>query len=163
MRGTRTRKTLGIALTAICAVALGVVAGAQAPDPMVGTWKLDVAKSSYSPGPVPKSSTVVITAAGTGIKLAIDTVLGDGAPLKWGYTNARDGKDTPVTGNPAYDTAAATQKSPTEGSIVYKKGGKAVVTVTTTVSKDGKTLSTMATGTDPKGQAIHNMAVYTRQ
>jgi hypothetical protein len=163
MRATWTRQTVGIALTAIAALALGVAAGAQAPDPLVGTWKLDVAKSTYKPGPAPKSATVVIDAAGKGIKVAIDAVMGDDAAMKWGYTSARDGKDAPVTGNPYYDAAAATQTSPTEGTIVYKKDGKTVVTAKTSVSKDGKTLTVTSTGTDPKGQAMHNVALYTKQ
>ncbi len=61
--------------------------------------------------------------------------------MKWGTPAMRDGKDVPVTGNPDYDTAAVTQTSPTEGTIVYKKGGKAVVTAKTSVSKDGKTMT----------------------
>jgi hypothetical protein len=163
MRATWTRQTVGIALTAIAALALGVAAGAQAPDPLVGTWKLDVAKSTYKPGPAPKSATVVIDAAGKGIKVAIDAVGGDGVAMKWGYTSMRDGMDAPVTGNPAYDTVGVTQASPTEGTIVYKKGDKAIVTVKTAVSKDGKTMTATTTGTDPKGQAMNNVALYTKQ
>jgi hypothetical protein len=150
-------------LAVVCAVAFGVAAGAQAPDPMVGTWKLDVAKSTYKPGPAPKNVTVVIDAVGKGIKVAVDAVMGDGAAMKWGYSTMRDGKDTPVTGNPNYDTANATQTSPTDGTIVYKKGGKTVATLKTSVSKDGKTLTTTTDGTDPKGQTMHNVAVYTKQ
>jgi len=163
MRATWTRQTVGIALTAICALALGVAAGAQAPDPAVGTWKLDLAKSTYKPGPAPKSATVVIDAAGKDLKVAIDLVGADGVAMKYGYTSARDGKDVPVTGNPNYDTAAVTQASPTEGTTVYKKGGKAVVTVKTSVSKDGKTMTATSAGTDPKGQATNNVAVFTKQ
>ncbi len=163
MRATWTRQTVGIALSAICALALGVAAGAQAPDPLVGTWTLDVAKSTYKPGPAPKSATVVIDAAGKGIKVAVDLVGADGAPMKFGYTSLRDGKDVPVTGNPNYDTAAVTQVSPTEGTIVYKKGGKDIATVKTSVSKDGKTMTATTKGTDPKGQAMNNVAHYTKQ
>ena len=162
MRATWTRLATGIAVTTVCALALNVSATAQATDPLVGTWKLDVAKSTYKPGPAPKSATVVIDAAGKGIKVAVDAVMADG-PMKWGYTSARDGKDAPVTGNPMYDTASATQTSPTEGTIVYSKGGKAVATVKTAVSTDGKSMTATTTGTDAKGQAIHNVAVYTKQ
>jgi hypothetical protein len=163
MRATWTRQLTGIALAAGFAMALGVAMGAQPTDPLVGTWKLDVAKSTYKPGPAPKSATVVIDAAGKGLKVAVDAVMGDGAAFKWGYTSARDGKDVPVTGNPNYDTANVTQTSPTEGTIVYKKGGKAVVTAKTSVSKDGKTLTVTSTGTDPKGQAMNNVALYAKQ
>ena len=163
MRATWTRH-VGIALTGICALALGVaVANAQTPDPLVGTWKLDVAKSTYKPGPAPKSATVVITAAGKGLKIDIDAVGGDGTPMKWMYANERDGKETPVTGNPAYDTVSVAQNSPTEGTITYKKGGKTIATAKTSLSKDGKTLTVTTTGTDPKGQAMNNVGLYTKQ
>ena len=163
MRATWTRH-VGIALTGICALALGVAAAnAQAPDPLLGTWKLDVAKSTYKPGPAPKSATVVITGAGKGLKIDIDAVSGDGKPMKWMYANERDGKDTPVTGNPAYDTVSVMQNSPTEGTITYKKGGKAIATAKTSLSKDGKTLTVTTTGTDPTGQAMNNVALYTKQ
>jgi hypothetical protein len=162
MRATWTSRFAGIALTAIVVVAVGIATAAQAPDPLVGTWKLDLAKSTYKSGPTPKSATVVIEAAGKGIKVSIDAVTADG-PLKWGYTSARDGKDSPITGHPYYQAVAATQTSPTEGTIVYKAGGKAVVTVKTAVSKDGKTLTATTTGTDAKGQALNSVAVYTKQ
>ena len=163
MRATWVRQAVGVVLSVACAVVLSVAAGAQAPDPLVGTWKLDVAKSTYKPGPAPKSATVVITAAGTGLKIDIDAVGGDGKPMKWMYSNNRDGKDTPVTGNPAYDTVMVAQTSPTEGTITYKKGGKAIATAKTSLSKDGKTLTVTTTGTDPMGQAMNNVALYTRQ
>jgi hypothetical protein len=161
MRASLGRHAATVAIAAMSALALSVAIGAQT-DPMVGTWKLDVAKSTYKPGPPPKSATVVIDAAGKGLKVAVDAVTADG-PMKWGYTSARDGKDAPVTGNPAYDTANVTQTSPNEGTIVYKKGGKTVATLKTSVSKDGKTLTATTDGTDPKGQPMHNVAQYTKQ
>jgi hypothetical protein len=161
MRAPLGKHMAGVAVAAIGALALTVAAGAQT-EPIVGTWKLDVAKSTYKPGPPPKSVTVVIDAAGKGIKVAVDAVMADG-PSKWGYTSARDGKDSPVTGNPAYDTANVTQTSPTESTIVYKKDGKTVVTLKAVLSKDGKTMTTTSDGTDAKGQTIHNVAHYTKQ
>ena len=159
MRATWTSRFIVVAIAA----GLSLVAAAQTPDPLVGTWKLDVAKSTYKPGPAPKSATVVIEAAGKGLKIAVDAVNADGSPMKWGYTNARDGKDAPVAGNPNYDAAAVTQTSPTEGTIEYKKGGKTVMTAKTVVAKDGKMLTVTSTGTGPKGEAVHNVAHYTKQ
>ena len=163
MRAQSRRQLTGMALAPLFAIMVGVVLAAQPADPVVGTWKLDVAKSTYKPGPAPKSAAVVIDAVGKGIKVAVDAVTADGAAMKWGYTSARDGKDVPVTGNPAYDTANVTQISPTEGRIVYKKAGKALVTSETSVSKDGKTMTVTTKGTDPKGQPINIVALYTRQ
>jgi hypothetical protein len=49
------KKTFGLLI--LCALAL-----AAADDPFVGTWKLNVAKSKFSPGPAPQSQTVTIGA-----------------------------------------------------------------------------------------------------
>ncbi|MEO7270582.1 MAG: hypothetical protein ABIX28_16325 [Vicinamibacterales bacterium] len=157
MRATRTRQFTGIAIAALCAIALGAGTAAQATDPLVGTWKLDVAKSTYKPGPTPKSATAVITAVGEGIKVAVDAAMPDGTAMKWGYTSARDGKEVPVTGHPAYDAATVTKTSPTEGTIVYSKAGKPVATAKTAVAKDGKTMTVTTTG-----PAINNLAVFTK-
>ena len=146
---------IGIALVGVSAAA-----NAQT-EPVMGTWKLDVAKSSYKPGPAPKSSTVVVEPAGKGIKVSIDTVQGDGSPLKWGFTSVRDGKtEDPVTGNPMFDTITTTKESDSAGTSVYKKGGKVVMTSKLAIS--AKTMTITSTGTDPKGQAVHNVSVYTK-
>jgi hypothetical protein len=163
MRATSTRQLTGTTLAVLFAMALGVAAQAQATDPQTGTWKLDAAKSSYKPGPPPKSSVVVIDAAGKDIKVDVDAVTADGAPMKWSYTSAGDGKDVPVTGHPSYDTANVTQTSATERTVVYKKDGKVMVTTKVVVAKDGTTLTVTTTGTDAKGQAINNVSVYTKQ
>jgi hypothetical protein len=149
-------------LAGLVAVA-GVTAGAQSKDPYVGTWTLDLAKSTFKPGPAPKSTTVVIDAAGKGLKIAVDAVNADGTPVKWSFATQRDGKDVPVTGNPLFDTAATTQSSPTAGATEYKKGGKVVLTLKTSVSADGKTLTTTATGTNAQGQAVNNVSVYNKK
>jgi hypothetical protein len=147
----------------LAALMVGTAVSAQTTEPLVGNWKLDVAKSSYKPGPAPKSVTVAVEPAGKGLKISVDAVTADGTPMKWGFTTQRDGKDVPVTGNPNYDTAATTQASPHSGTTLYKKDGKLVVTSKAEVSKDGKTLTITGTGTDAKGQAIHNVSVYTKQ
>jgi len=158
------KKLFTIGLVGFFALVITAAAGAQATDPMVGTWQLDTAKSSYKPGPAPKSATVVIDAAGaTGIKVAVDAVNADGSPMKWGFTSQRDGKPSPVTGNPNYDTVTATKSSPTAGSNEYTKDGKPVATSKIAVSADGKTLTVTTDGTDAKGQKMHNVAVFNKK
>jgi hypothetical protein len=150
-------------ITGVAALVFSVAARAQTTDPYVGTWTLDVAKSTYKPGPAPKSTTVVVEAAGKGLKVSVDAVGADGTPMKWGYTSMRDGKDAPVTGNPNYDAVALTQSTPTTATAIYKKAGKVVITSKSSVSADGKTLTLTSTGTDPKGQAVNNVSVYTKK
>ena len=155
-------RSVGVVVGIAALLATSAVS-AQTTEPIVGTWKLDVAKSTYKPGPAPKSSTLTIEPAGKGLKVAVDAVNADGSPLKWGFTTMRDGKEeAPVTGNPMFDVVTSTRESATAGTNVYKKGGKVAMTTKVAVSPDGKMMTITSTGTDPKGQAIHNVAVYTK-
>jgi hypothetical protein len=43
-------------------------------DPMVGTWKVDLSKSTYSPGPAPKSAVNKFEPWEDGMKATIDIV-----------------------------------------------------------------------------------------
>ncbi len=43
-----------------------MLVSAQSANPAAGTWQLNVAKSKYSPGPAPKSSTIKIVANADG-------------------------------------------------------------------------------------------------
>src|SRR5688572_23228310 len=148
-------------IVGFAALVVASAATAQTTEPIIGTWKLDVAKSSYKPGPAPKSSTLIVEAAGKGMKIAVDAVNADGSPLKWGFTTLRDGKEeAAVTGNPMFDVVTATRESATAGTNVYKKAGKVVMTTKAAISADGTTMTLTSTGTDAKGQAIHNVAVY---
>jgi hypothetical protein len=157
---TQFKKSVGV-FVGIVALIVVSAASAQTAEPIVGTWKLDLAKSTYKPGPAPKSSILTIEPAGKGIKVDVDAVNGDGSPLKWGFTTVRDGKEeAKVIGNSMYDVVTATRESATAGTNVYKKGGKVVMTTKAAISADGKTMTLTSTGTDPKGQAVHNVAIY---
>ena len=156
------KRSVGV-LVGIAALIAAPAASSQTTEPVMGTWKLDVAKSTYKPGPPPKSSTLTIEPAGKGLKVAIDAVNADGTPLKWGFTTMRDGKEeAPVTGNPMFDVVTSTRASETAGTNVYKKGGKVVMTTKLSISSDGKVMTLTTTGTDPKGQAINNVSIYTK-
>ena len=148
-----------ITVVGILALSYGVQAQS---DPNVGSWKLNLAKSKYNAGQPPKSSTVMIAAAGNGIKVGTDTVLADGSPRKISYTATYDGKDAPVAGTPDYDSLSVTRNGNTLTGT-RKKAGKTVQTFTTVISADGKTRTTTSTGTDAKGQKVDSVQVYDKQ
>jgi hypothetical protein len=132
-------------------------------DPGLGVWRLNVAKSTYSPGPAPKSATTTITAAGAGVKVVVDQVFADG-PRHWEYTANNDGKDVAVTGNnPDADMIARTRINATTVQTVLKKAGKVTVTQTSVVSSDGKTRTVTVKGVSASGQKVSNVAVYEKQ
>jgi uncharacterized cupredoxin-like copper-binding protein len=152
--------SLVTAIAMTSAIVFGGAALAQSSDPLIGTWKLNVAKSKSSF----KSGTTTIEAAGTGLKLTADVVAADGTANHWTVTANFDGKDNPVVGTSPYgDMAAFTRIDARTIRIVSKQGGKPTVTQTIAVSVDGKTRTTTTKGTDAKGQTIDSVAIYDKQ
>jgi hypothetical protein len=134
-------------------------------DNTLGTWKLNLEKSKYDPGPPPvKSVTLVREAApGGGAKMTVTGVRSDGTAIKGGSTTKYDGKDYPVVGNPNYDTVAITEVDPNTHTAVYKKAGKLYSNAKIVVSNDGKTMTVTSTGTNAAGKPFRNVAVYEKQ
>lgn len=136
----------------------------QSKDPWIGTWKLNTAKSKYSPTLPPKSSTLVAVAVDGGFKQTVDTVMATlGLPTHSEVTAKLDGKDTPVKGNPNADTSAYTRIDGRSYDVVSKKGGKVTLTSRVVISADGKTRTVTQTGVDAEGRKVNNYLVYERQ
>lgn len=156
-------------LSAVVALGLVVVlagtALAQSSNPTnVGTWKLNLAKSTYAAGTAPKSGTFTNVVAGAGVKTTSDSVAADGTAIHSEYTVIYDGKDNPITGNSRNgDVAAGTRIDANTVRFIYKKGGKVTITQTGVVSSDGKTYTVTAKGTNTLGQTIDTVAVYDKQ
>ena len=152
------------AVLAVGLLAASMLASAQSKDPFVGTWRLDTAKSKYSPGPAPKSQTAVYEAAGSGYKVSVKAEPASGPAQSWSYTTALDGKDSPVTGNnPNADVVATKRIDANTLETVNKKGGKVTTTQRNVVAADGKTRTVTTTGTDAQGQKVNNVTVFTKQ
>ncbi len=136
----------------------------QPSDPWIGTWKLNLAKSKYSPATPPKSSTVTVLAAEGGFKQTVDTVPGTfGLPTHSEVFAKFDARDTPVSGNPNADTSAYRKIDGRSYEVVSKKGGKVTLTSQVIISADGKTRTVTQTGTDAQGRAVKNTLVYDKQ
>jgi hypothetical protein len=146
---------LGVSVFVFCAA----VSSAQAPDPIVGTWKLNLAKSKYAT-PAPKSMTVTFAPAAKGYAVTIDAIGPDGQPQKWGYTSTFDGSESPVSGNPNIDAVVARTRT---GTVEYMKAGKVVTTTASVMSDDGKMLTVTVRVLDAQGNEVTNLAVYDRQ
>jgi hypothetical protein len=156
------KNLLMVSLAACCAIVLSSSVGLAAEN-WLGTWKLSVAKSKYSPGPGPKSLTIKFEATADGIKLTSDGVNSEGNPTHTEYVSKFDGNDVPWEGNPDADTASAKKIDDNSYENIWKKDGKTTITAKGVVSNSGKTLTTTQTGTDSKGRTVSNTAVYDRQ
>lgn len=157
------RKTLLFASLAACAALVLTASTALAADNWLGTWKLNVEKSKFSPGPAPKSLTLKFEAAEGGLRLSSDGVNAQGNPTKGGYASKFDGTETPFEGNPDAETAAPKRIDANTYENIWKKAGKVTVTTKGVVSKDGKTLTITQAGKNAKGETVSTTAVYDRQ
>lgn len=152
-----------IAFAALILTLSGIHSFSQTTDPIVGTWVLNVAKSKYAPGPAPKSETRTYVVAGPDIKATSKGIDRDGKPTTAEWTVNYDGKDRPQTGNPDADTLSLKRIDAYTTEFTQKKGGKAVITGTRTISKDGKTMTITTKGTNAKGQTIDDVEVFDKE
>ena len=149
--------------TTLLLVALALNVSAAAADQQSGTWKMNPAKSKYSPGPAPKSVTVKIDSDADNIKLSSDGIDAAGNPTHVEFTAKYDGQDYPITGVPNADTIALKRVDASTTESTSKKAGQVVMIVRSVVSKDGKTRTSTFKGTDAKGQDVNNVVVYDKQ
>jgi len=152
--------------SAIATVAFVLIAtrpSAQASDPQLGTWVLNVAKSTFKPGPPPRSQTRKFEQTDRGIRYTSDGVDADGKPTHSEYLANFDGKDYALTGSTQADTIALKRMDPWTLEVTQKRAGKIVVTGTRTISKDGRTATVRNKGTDSSGRTLDVVMVFDKQ
>ena len=150
----------------ICLLTFAVLFAASAcmaaDDANLGTWKLNEAKSKFSPGAA-KNTSVVYEAAGDNIKVTVDGVGADGKPSHNEWTGKFDGKDYPITGDSTADTRSYKKSDAHALELTNKKGGKVVISGKITLSADGKTRTVTISGIDASGKKVSATAVYDKQ
>jgi Rieske Fe-S protein len=135
-------------------------------DPFVGTWKQNVAKSKYNPGPPPAQGNMhKIEAVPNGIKVTTTgTVNAQGQASSNAWTATYDGKDSPMNDTSGtYDAISLKKTGPRSLEASSKKGGKVLRTSQWSVSADGKTLTRTAKTTDAQGKVHNDVLVYDKQ
>ena len=149
-------------LLVLCAIAFCfAVNGAFAADVFSGNWKVNLAKSKYDPGPPPKGPNYSkLEAMDGGLKFTNDGVNAEGKPTHSEWSGKFDGKDNPVKGDAARDTAALKKIDDHTFEITNKKGGKVVGVIRAVFSRDGKTRTQTGQGTNAQGVKTNNTVVY---
>ncbi len=156
-------KRFAIFTTVLLLVAFVLTVTVAAADQHSGTWKMNPAKSKYTPGPAPTSTTVKVEADEKGVKIDAEGTNADGSALHVQYDAKFDGKDYPVTGLPYGDMVSIKRIGADTIESTLKKGGQVMMTVTSKVSKDGKTRTSTFKGKDADGHDVLNVVVYDRQ
>jgi hypothetical protein len=136
---------------------------ALAADAAIGTWKLNLAKSTFSPGPAPKSQTRTYAESAQGIALTVKTTAADGKESSTTLTFKEDGKPYPASGNPDFDMVSVKRVDALTIHSTQTKAGATVGTAVRTVSKDGKTLKFAQKLTHADGVKTDDVSVYDKQ
>jgi hypothetical protein len=154
------KRRIGVFAALVLVLAAGSVLLAQN-NPFVGTWKLNVAKSKYDPGPAPQSSTRTWDASGM---VMVNGVNAAGKTTSYGYTIKDDGKEYPTMGAIPNTADKITSKKTDANSYEAKftKAGKQVEVTTFMLSDGGKTLTIHAKGT-PEIGGFDNLQVWEKQ
>jgi hypothetical protein len=131
-------------------------------DRELGTWRLDVERSTFSPGPAHKSQMRTLEQVDDAQSLLNETITADGVRLLIRYTARFDGREYPVTGSPLGDAIVLRRIDGRTVEATVKKNGVTVVVDTRVVSLDGNTLTIAQVGTFPNGQPVNNVLVFER-
>jgi hypothetical protein len=158
-----------------CALAQQAVAQATVGDPMAGSWKLDVGKSTFSPGPGPRAVTYRYENRPDGFTLWTQaSVNAAGNPAFSFSLRKYDGKEYPVytavtlatlltTGKTSAQTQEARVIDAYTTELVNRVDGKVTTIVTRTMARDGKTFTLRSKGRNAAGEPVDETSLWERQ
>lgn len=143
-----------------------VVSAADATDPIIGTWKLNLDRSKYAAGAAPKSLARTYVATPGGTQTTVTGVAADGSAISQSATLTDDGTDNAWTGSTTYDTVWLKRVNGTTVKADLKKGGKIIGHTTRTLTGKG-TVMTLSTavktakgGTATKSRSTTNSSGF---
>jgi hypothetical protein len=159
---------IGFVLAALLTIGLAGTAAAQSKDdPSIGTWKLNVAKSKFTPGPPIQGDTrsYEVNEAGW-LFVTTETIQPDGTRTGVRFAAKFDGKAYPQIGRFAPTVTLITYEPVDRRTLKYTQrdtSGKIVSTNTRTVSADGKTMLIEQRTSNASGQPVVNIELFERQ
>jgi len=128
----------------------------------LGKWKVNLAKSSYSPGPPPVSETYTFEAVPGGVISTRVWIGGDGRHLTDRTVLKFDGKWYSLTGHRHADEICTREITDHVVVSTFKRKGQVVLTSTRVISDDGKIITMTFDGLRVDGKT-HTVRVLERQ
>ena len=152
----------GLAIVCAC-MATASAAQQPAADPLVGRWKLNVARTHYGGGAEPRrSESFVCVASSGGIDCTIQSVRADGRNVVGGFTGSYDGSPGPTRGIPDVDHVRLTRVNESIADATFTTQGRPVFAYRTVRSVNGQWLTIISV--DPTTRAVLNsVVVYDRR
>jgi len=152
-----------VILGALLTVGNTVIASGSDADPVVGTWKLNLAKSTFGGGPALKSQIRTYSQSARGLTLKMKTVSADGKETTTQATYQLNGTDHPSMGNPDFDSLSGMKIDTNTAEFTLKRAGKPVSKIRRTVSKDDQTLTINFVITNANGVQTSALTVFDKQ
>jgi len=164
-------RTVTVALLLVTLLSWPTAARAQPPsvepNPLLGTWTLNVTKSNIDYAPLPRHESRTYRAApNNGMIFSVEGTDGAGVPFAYGTTAAVDGNEYPMPGTGTRnggDAVSWTLVDPNTVDAVVKRLGDIVNSVRLSVSTDGMVLTITENGTNTAGEPTQGVRVYDRQ
>lgn len=154
---------MGNMVSKVFLAAAVTVLGAFAADNSLGTWKVNMDKSQFSPSAPFKSLTTTREAVDGGAKVSSTGEAADGKPINSSRTEKYDGTEFAVVGSP-WDTMSVKQvNANTLTSNAKKTDGKFRMRGRSVISSDGKTMTTTSRGTTAEGKPFSYTMIYDKQ
>ncbi len=150
-------------LAALITSGSAIMAAGSDADPVVGTWKLNLAKSTFAGVPAYKSQIRIYSRSARDLTLKMTTVSAEGKETTTQTTYQLNGKDYPSMGNPDFDSLSGMQIDTNTVEFTLKRAGKPVGKIRRTVSKDGHTLTINFVMTNANGIQTAALTVFDKQ
>ena len=141
-------------MVGLCLLALATVnASAATSRSAVGTWKLDVSKSSYGNMPAPKFEKLLVTTdKPDAVKWILTGASADGKTYISMYDGPVDGKDRPYGNSQAGNSITYTRAASSLEWVVKNKSGAVIEAGSGLLSPDGNTLTMKGTAQGASGK-----------
>ena len=159
MKRVNSRVVLGALLTLVVAT----TGSATETDPIVGTWKLNLARSVFAGVPALKSQIRTYSGSGRKFTLKMITVNGEGKETTTQATYQLNGKDYPSMGNPDFDSLSGLQIDTNTAEFTLKRSGKPVGKIRRAVSDNRRTLTINFVLMNAEGVQTSALTVFDRQ
>jgi hypothetical protein len=130
----------------------------EAPPQLLGTWRLNVAKSKYTPGPPLRAEMRVYTRSADGVTGVVTRTYADGQMERYEYI-ANFGGEYMVTGNPAYDAVKLTRIDELASEAWLSHAGMLYGIARRVIAPDGNTM-TITFDRKDNDRPVHNIAIY---
>ena len=134
-----------------------------AADRVLGTWRLNIAKSKFNPGPPPESQTRAYELYRDGIRTTVRTVYAGGNTSFVQFVSDYSGDQVPISGSPDADMIALKSVDADTAEAELYHAGRAIGRVRRVISRDGQTMTIAVELNNLEGVRVTNLQVFEKQ